>query len=174
MSSDIRQEVIEQINDRNREGAEILRDVALILAEANQQFCNAQIEAIQAALSEDSQHRASLLKHKPGTPSALEQWPALFQSKAERLIATSAALIKISSQTIIALNQLIERAMLSSILSRQSDAEEQVEVLAERRVSAQMIIFPERRNRNAASEALVESTQYGEAPRRAARKRSSA
>lgn len=174
MSSDIRQDIIAQFNERNREGGETLRGIALVLADANQQFCNVQIEAIQAALSENSRLRMSLLEHERGTPTALEQWSSLYQRKVERWIATNAAMFRITAQTIVALNQLLERSLQASLPSRQNADEAIAETLAERRVSAQMIIFPERRNRSTVSEIVLEALPYGGTPGQTARKRSAA
>lgn len=174
MSSDIRQDSIDQLSERNRESAETLRGIALVLADANQQICNIQIEAIQAALSENSRLRMALLEHATGTPTALEQWSSLFQGKMERWVATNAAMLRITSHTIIALNQLLDRSLQASLPSYQSADETETEALAERRISARMIIFPERRNRSTVSEIVLEALPYGDTQGQTARKKSAA
>lgn len=168
------QDIIQQFSERNREGAETLRRIALVLADANQQFCSVQIEAIQAALSENSRLRMSLLEHETGTLTALEQWSTLFQGKMERWVATNAAMFRITSQTIISLNQLLEQSLLASAASYQSAEEAETEALAERRVSARMIIFPERRNRSTVSEIVLEALPYGDTQAQTARKKNAA
>ena len=171
MPSDFRQEFIEQFNERNREGAETLRKIARVLAEANQNLCNLQIELTQASLSENSQHLTSMQKHAAGTPITLEQWSMLIQSNAERLVAASSAWARLTSQTVIALNQLIEQSLQPN---RRSDETAETGALTERRVSARMIVFPDRRNRMMASEIVIDPGQYDDRQRQAARKKGAA
>jgi len=153
MSSDFRQEAIAKISERNREGAEILRQVALVLAEANRHLCSMQIELTQPRSPENSLQRSTLI-----------------QSNAEKLVAASTAWATFVAETVVALNQQIDQSLQTSIAHGENDEAAETEDLAERRVSARMIAFPDRRNQAIASEILIDPVQYGKLKRQATRK----
>ncbi|MFZ2855890.1 MAG: hypothetical protein WAZ34_17470 [Rhodocyclaceae bacterium] len=131
---------IENPGDLTREGITLFKQMTIAMAEASQSFHLHQIEAFQAALAENSRQFKSQLKETGDTCSALEQWSGLFQSRMQQCGKIGGTWIEHTSQTISRMSELLASPLDASAASAVNSDEP-----VERRVSATVITFPERR-----------------------------
>lgn len=160
---------IESPGDLTREGVALLKQITIATAEANRHFHLQQIEALQAALAENSRQFKSQLKETGDTCTALEQWSALFQSRMQQCGKIGGTWIEYTSQTVARIGELLASPLVApaagTMARMESEEPEEPEVPVERRVSATVISFPERR-----ASAIVKTAAGG----RMAQKRHSA
>lgn len=136
---------IDSPGDLTREGIELLKHVAITMAEASKHFHTRQIEAAQASFAENTRQFKSQLKETGNTCAALEQWSALLQAKMQQCAQINGAWIENTSQTIAAMSELLASPLVASGTSVQKTDDPDLSTPLERRVSATVIAFPERR-----------------------------
>lgn len=136
---------IENPGDLTREGVSLLKQITIAMAEANQHFHLRQIEAVQAAVAEHARQFKLQMKETGATCTALEQWSGLFQARMQQCGKISSAWMEHTSQTIAQINELLVSPLADSVASAESIGVSNSEIGIERRMSAKVIAFPERR-----------------------------
>jgi len=160
MSNRIQQNPLENPWTYNRESFGTLAQIIIAMVEANGNFYRRQIEAAEAATTENSRQLRSLLKKTGEISTALEQWSGLFQSRMENFAEINKAWSKITLATLTEMNELLGSSLPVSTGAKQKKqkAESPIEATpaaratpaaplpaGERRFMATMIAFPERR-----------------------------
>lgn len=145
-------------------------NLALAVIEANQRWWALQIEAMQAALAENTQQSKTMLENASKTADTLVQWPQFYGAKARRYTDLTRIGMEIATQTFAQLNQLLEQlfsASLTGVAGLEAGAgggSGEEEAFIERRVAARIISFPERRKpsqqRNASTEAAASDQEH--------------
>lgn len=148
-------------------------NLALAVIEANQRWWALQIEALQAALAENTQQSKTMLENASKTADTLGQWPQFYGAKARRYTDLTRTGMEIATQTFAQLNQLMGQlfsASLTGVAGLEAgagsggEAEDGEEGFIERRVAARIISFPERRKssqqRSAATEAAGSDQEH--------------
>jgi len=156
--------------DFTRESVETLKQLAIVMVEANKRLYTLQIEAAHAGFAENSRQFKSLLNSAAETSAALEQWSALFQEKAGRFVVIGREWVEIVARTIDEMSELLRQSLSPSSTIGQRTGKRDVEVPVERRVSASVIFFPDRRAEVVAKNTSSSSSIH----RQAAKKRNSA
>lgn len=141
--------------DFTRENIEMLKNVTIDLTEANRQLYALRIEAVRAAFEENSSLLKFLLKNVADTSATIEQWSTPLQAKLKKLTEISNAWSEITSQAISGMGEVLSQSFSASGAIIKEIGSWWTNVPLERRVSASLIAFPERRAavlaRNAAS-----------------------
>lgn len=154
MSNRIQEDPVENPWKFNRENFGTLAQIVIAMAEANGNFYKRQIEAAEAAATENSRQFKSLLKKSGEISTALEQWSGLFQSRMENFAEINKAWSRITLATLTEINDLLGSSLPASAggSQKKQKAESPKEAAAaaplpagERRFMATMIAFPERR-----------------------------
>lgn len=145
MTKQIQRSPIRDPGDISRESIETLRHIVVVVAEANKHLYTLQIDAAQAAFAENSRQLKSLLKSTGDTSAAIEQWSALFREKMQRFVEMSSAWVEITAQTMAEMSDLLAQSLSASAAISQKTGKRETEIPVERRVTASVIFFPERR-----------------------------
>lgn len=120
------------------------QNISGIALDASRRFYLLQIEAAEQALHENTQHLRGLLQNSTGLAQMLAQWPDLLQSKFQRYADLTRDCFNIASETITEMNRLSGKTVGSATETVETAANE-VANFVERRVSSQLINFPDRR-----------------------------
>lgn len=127
-------------------GVKIPLQIAMMLAEGQKSLQARQIEAVQAAVSENSQYCKSVLEKMADSSSLFEQWAELCQHKAQRYGDFAYAYVEIMSQSAAQLNHLVSESLAGFGSTIQSAAASQdMKPINERRATSTVISFPDRR-----------------------------
>lgn len=118
--------------------------IALAMIDACQHWWALQLEAMEKALSENVQHSRSLIEHAAATTDVLAQWSDLVENKNRRYADLTSSGLEIATQTFTQIKQLMDPRILSFTSPTLPETTRQ-SVSVERRVSAQVISFPDRR-----------------------------
>lgn len=152
------------------EANQSFENLALVLVDANYRWWALQIEAIESALAENNAQMRKMIESAAKTADIFTQWSNLYASKTQRSADLSSDGLDLATQTFAQTNQLLERlfASYAAMALPESDASGVpfAEDFIERRVTAKIISFPDRRK---ASELAGAATQ--EAMRQHARRR---
>lgn len=145
MTRQIEQHLVHKPGELARESLDVVKNLAIAMAEANQHFYTLQIEAAQAVFEKNTRQLKSRLKKSGHGVTKLEQWSAFSLGRMQKLAELSGTWIESTSQTISEMNELLRLPFsLSGNLDHEM-TEQEAETPEERRVSAKMIVFPERR-----------------------------
>lgn len=137
-------------------------NLALAVIEANQHWWTLQIEAMQAALAENTLHSKTMLENASKTTDTIVQWPEFYEEKARRYTELMRSELEIATQMFAQFNQLMEQLFSASLIGLaglKSGAEAYGETSGEgteRRIAARVISFPDRRQ---SSQQQTESTK---------------
>lgn len=124
---------------------------ALAVIESNQRWWALQIEAMEAALAENTEQSRAMLENVSTTAETLSQWPNLYQINVQRYTDLTRIGLELTAQTIVQLNDLMREFLSSSLAGTPVQKNDQrrdaatPEDFGERRVSARVIFFPDRR-----------------------------
>ena len=129
--------------------------IAMTLAEGQKRLQIRQIEMAHAAISENSQYCKSVLEKTADYSGLLHQWSALCQNKAQRYGNFANECMEIMLQSAAEMNHLISGALSGFGAATQSNWNEGLAPAYERRVSANVISFPDRRTASAISYAVA-------------------
>lgn len=150
-------------------GVETLRNIADGTIESASRLAALQIEAAQAAVTENSKQFRSFLKNTADTSAALSQWSILFGASLQRFTQMTKYYIESASQDMTEMNRWFGQVLSQSVpwapsaRARTEDGPAAERRKArDRRVNAQLITFPERRASElakAAAEAAAESAR---------------
>jgi len=127
-------------------GVVIPLKISMALAEGRKRMQVKHIEAVHAAISENSLFCKSVLEKMADSSALYVQWSALCQHKARRYGEFVNTCVEIMSQSAAEINHLISESLTgldSGIWSYEAKDAEPSPV--ERRVTSQVISFPERR-----------------------------
>lgn len=167
MSNRIQQAPLNNLWHYTGESIRLLEQTVIAMTELNGYACKRQIERAETATRETSQQLKSLLKKTGETSASLAQWSGVFQAKMQNFTAMGHAWRKLTLDAMREANELLESS-LSSISSlptygaisdkqsaktreaAQKSTQKPVGKAAkapsgERRFTATMIAFPERR-----------------------------
>jgi len=124
---------------------QIPRHIAMRLTETYKRLQIKQIDAAHVELKENTKYCKSVLE-KMGSRSDLSaQWAALCQHKAKRYSDLTADFINIISASWVETNRLLSESLTTLSVSAEKIGREAAAASTERRTSAQLISFPERR-----------------------------
>lgn len=145
MTRQLKQHLVHNPGELARESVDVMKNFAVAMAEANKHFYSLQIEAAQATFEKNTTQLKSRLNNSGHGATELDQWSAFSLGRMQKLAELSVSWIESSSQTISEMNELLRLPFsLSGNLNYEMTGQE-AEVPEERRVSAKMIAFPERR-----------------------------
>lgn len=156
-------------------------ELALAVIEANQRWWALQIEAMQAALAENTQQSKAMLENASKTSDSLAQWPQFYEGKLRRYTDLTRSGLDIATQMFAQLNQLMGQLFSVSLtgLTGTTGFETGPEIagetsgeVTERRVAAHIISFPDRRKSSQLQAESAKSMTSGQA--QLARRRKSA
>lgn len=137
------------------EGVKVPLHIAMMLAEGQKRLQIRQIDLIHAAISENSQYCRSVLEKMADSDSDLSgmfhQWSALCQNKAQRYGALANECMEIMLQSAAEINHLISGSLSGLGTVTQRNWSDRLAPAHERRVSANVISFPDRRVTSAMS-----------------------
>ena len=119
--------------------------MAMALAEGRNRLQIKQIEAIHAALSENSRYCKSVFGKMADSSGLLAQWAALCQHKAQHYSDFTYACIEIMAQSAADINRLLSASLSAIGTSLQRQGGLHPEPSVERRSASKIIAFPERR-----------------------------
>lgn len=151
---------------------ESAEDLALAVIEANQRWWVLQIEAMQAALAENTQQSKAMFENASKTTDAFVQWPQFYEGKARRYTDLTRSGLDIATQMFAQINQLMEQWLSASLTGLrgttgfETDPEACGEAsgeVIERRVAARIISFPDRRKSSQQQAKSATSTASGQA-----------
>lgn len=131
--------------DFTRENIEMLKNVSIDLTEASRRLHALRIEAVRATFDENSRLLKFLLKNVGETSAMIEQWSAPLQSKMKKFTEIGNDWIEITSQAISGTGELFSQSFSASAVIIKKMSRWAENVPNERRVSASLIAFPERR-----------------------------
>jgi len=139
------------------EGVKVPLDIAMTLAEGQKRLQIRQIDVTQAAISENSQYCRSVLEKMADSDYSgmFHQWSALCQNKAQRYGDLANECMEIMLQSAAEINHLISGSLSGLGTIGQSNWSEGLAPANERRVSAKIISFPDRRITSAMSYAFA-------------------
>lgn len=145
MTKQTKEHLIHNPGELATESVDVVKNLAIAMAEANRHFYTLQIEAAQAAFEKNTTQLKSRLKKTGHGSTELELWSAFSLGRMQKLAELSVSWIESSSRTISEMNELMRLPFsLSGNLDYEMTGQE-AETPDERRVSAKMIAFPERR-----------------------------
>lgn len=131
---------------------EMLRNLAVDLTEANRRLYALRIEASRKAFSENSRVFKSLLDNVGDTSSLLAQWSTPLQAKLQSFTAMGHHWVAMTSDVITGVGEAVAQSFTASgeAMSqmgewRRGNTVMGNSVVIERRVSASIISFPDRR-----------------------------
>lgn len=129
------------------EGVKVPLHIAMTLAEGQKRLQIRQIDVTQAAISENLQYCRSILEKMADSDYSeiFHQWSALCQSKAQRYGNLAHECMEIMLQSAAEINQEISGALSEFGTGIQGNWSEGLAPAKERRVSAKVISFPDRR-----------------------------
>lgn len=148
MTKQMHHSPIHDPGDFIKENFETLRDIAIDMAEANKRFCALQLESIHAAIAEHSRQLKSMLDNSGDISAALEEGSKNFFAKTQKLAEISHSWLELFSQASSKTNELLRQSLSTAgsfgepMIHREAELPE---VTVERRMSASVIAFPERR-----------------------------
>lgn len=134
-------------------------DLALAVIEANRRWWALQIEAMEAALAENTQQAKTTLENAATGGDALAGWPQLYERKLQRYSALTHNGFELAAHSIRQLNQLTAQLLTSSLAGFAPPAaaagadDPAAEAFVERRVAARVIAFADRRRTAQGSDA---------------------
>lgn len=127
------------------ESIEMPLHVALTLAESRQRLQMKQIDAANAALAENANYCKSILEKMADSSDLVAQWSVLCHGKAKRYSNLALASIEIMTESWLEINRQIAESLATIGVSALQFRPPGPEVVQERRVSSQVISFPDRR-----------------------------
>jgi hypothetical protein len=128
-----------------RANIDMLRNVAIELTEARHRLHSLRVENVRAAFSENSKLFKSLLSNVSETSTLLAQWSTLFQTKMLKFTEIGNDCFEITSKSIAGIAEAMSQAFLTSGETVKKMSRWGVGAVIERRTSATVISFPERR-----------------------------
>ncbi len=128
-----------------RENIEMLKNATIDLAEANRRLHALRIEGFRTAVEENSRLLRLLLKNVADTSAMIEQWSAPFQTKMKKLTEIGNSWIEITSRSISGMGEVLGQSLSASGAIIKEIGSWGINTPPERRVSASLIAFPERR-----------------------------
>jgi hypothetical protein len=151
-------------------GVETLRNIADGTIESANRLATLQIEAAQAAVTENSKQFRSFLQNTADTSAALSQWSVLFGASFQRFTQMTKYYIESAAQDMTDFNRWFGQGFspfslwnLSAAGGAAAAPKAAPSGERDRRVAAQLITFPERRASElakAAAEAAAESARH--------------
>lgn len=145
MTRQIQHTPIHSPRDFTEEYIEALKDIAIVQMEASKRLRTLQIEAIHAAFAENVRQLRSLLDNTRGTGTTLAQWSARSRKKLQEFVKTGGDWAEIASRSITETNGLAQTLFANSTTGHVDKKSQKIGTHVERRVSASVIAFPERR-----------------------------
>lgn len=145
MTRPIKQPLVHKPVELATESVDVMKNLAIAMAEANKHFYSLQIEAAQAAFEKNTTQLKSRLKKTGHGATELEQWSVFSLGRMQKFAELSGTWIKSTSQTISEMNELLRLPFAASGKLHAETADQEEEAAEDRRVSAKMITFPERR-----------------------------
>jgi len=131
------------------EGVKVPLHIAMMLAEGQMRLQIRQIDVTQAAISENSQYCRSVLEKMADSDSdysgTIHQWSTLCHKKAQRYGDLANECMEIMLQSAAEINHLISGALSGLGTVTQKNWSDALAPAHERRVSAKIISFPDRR-----------------------------
>lgn len=135
------------------ESVKVPLHIAMMLAEGQKRLQIRQIDVTQAGISENSQYCRSVLEKMADSDLSgiFHQWSALCQNKAQRYGALANECMEIMLQSAAEINHLISGSLSGLGTVSQKNWSDRLAPANERRVSANVISFPDRRVTSAMS-----------------------
>ena len=133
------------------EGVKTPLQIAMTLAEGQKRLQIRQIEAAHAAISENTQYCKAVLENMADYSGMFDQWTALCQTKAQRYGDLSQECMEIMLQNAAEINHLISASLSGLETVGLKNGSQYLIPSAERRVSDNVISFPDRRVASATS-----------------------
>jgi len=140
------------------EGIKVPLHIAMTLIEGQTSLQIRQIEMVQAAISENSQYCRSVLEKPEDYSGMFDRWSTLCEIKTKRYGEFSQACIEIMMQSAAEINHLISGSLSEIGASSQGNWRDNVAPFIDRRVSARVISFPERRVTSLISHAVAQKS----------------
>jgi len=145
MTRQIKEHLFHKPVELANESVDVVKNLAIAMAEANRHFYTLQIEAAQAAFETNTAQLKSRLKKSGHGAPELEQWSAFSLGRMQKFAELSGSWIENTSQTISEMNELLRLPFAAAGKFDAETADQDAETPEDRRVSAKMIAFPERR-----------------------------
>ena len=145
MPRQLKQDLVHKPLELAKESVDVVKNIAIAVAEANKHFYTLQIEAAQAVFEKNTTQLKSRLNKSGHGATELEQWSAFSLGRMQKFAELSGAWIESTSQTISQMNELLRLPFETPGKLDAETAEQEAETTEDRRVSAKMIAFPERR-----------------------------
>jgi hypothetical protein len=148
MTKQMHHSPIHDPGDFIKENFETLRDIAVDMAEANKRFCALQLESIHAAFAEHSRQLKSMLDNTGDISAAYDEGSKHLFAKMQKLTEISHSWLDLYSRTSSKTNELLQQSLSTAgsfgeqMIRREAGLPEGA---IERRISASVISFPERR-----------------------------
>ncbi|HEX5801917.1 MAG TPA: hypothetical protein VFY24_02750 [Azospira sp.] len=121
----------------------------LVLVDANYRWWALQIDALESALAENNAQMRKMIESAAKTADIFSQWSNLYASKSRRSADLGSDGLDLATQTIAQTRQLLERLLASYAATALPESDASGAPVAdgfiERRVTAKIISFPDRR-----------------------------
>lgn len=140
------------------EGVKVPLPIAVALIEGQTSMQIRQIELAQAAISENSQYWRSVLENPQDYSGMFERWSTLCQIQAKQYGQFREACIEIMVQSSAEVNHLISGSLSGIAATSLENLRDEVAPTIDRRVSAKVISFPERRVESLISQAAAQNS----------------
>lgn len=140
------------------EGVKVPLPIAVALIEGQTSLQIRQIELAQAAISENSQYWRSVLENTQDYSGMFERWSTLCQVQAKQYGEFREACIEIMVQSSAEVNHLISGSLSEIAASNLENLRDEAAPAIDRRVSARVISFPERRVESLISHAVAQKS----------------
>lgn len=128
-----------------RQSIDTLKQLGIVLSEANKNLYTRQIDAVHAAIDENSRQLKAQLENSRETSTALEEWSGDFQEKMQSFGTIRNAWVTIASQTFTRMSELMGVPLPASGEDAHEASSRGTGSSVERRASAALFFFPERR-----------------------------
>jgi hypothetical protein len=128
-----------------RENIAMVKNVAIELTEASRRIHALRIEVVRATVEGNSRLLKSLLKNVEETTAIIEQESTPLQSKMKKIAETNVAWFEITSRSISGMSEVFGQSFSAYGAMINKIGRWGASVPVERRVSAELIAFPERR-----------------------------
>jgi len=164
MTKQIHHSPIHDPSDFMKENFETLRDIAIDMAEANKRFCSLQVESIHAAFAEYSRQLKSLLNNTGDISAALGEGSKHLFARTQKLSEISHSWLELFAQTSSKANELLQQSLSAASTFGEATIHREArlpEMTIERRLSASVISFPERRAAEIAKKSSIGIEQLG-------------
>lgn len=128
-----------------RANIDMLKKIAIELTEASQRHQILRIEAVRAALSENAKRYKSVLNDVSDTAALFEKWSTPLQTRMQKFTEMGHDWIEVTSHAFAGMGEAIGQSFSAPGERMKKMALWETPVVLDRRISASVITFPERR-----------------------------